>query len=65
MIIKEFSERFPIGTKVKYFPIKGINGYVETEITSEPWVLGHGEAVVKIKDRRGGVCVSHLIKNDM
>lgn len=60
MTAEQASEMFPIGEKVKYFPIMDELGYEETEIRSEAWALGHGELVIKVKGRTGGVCVSHL-----
>ncbi len=33
---------------------------IDTYTRSEAWSLGHGEVVVKIKGRTGGVCVSLL-----
>ena len=60
MTAEDASNMFPIGTKVKYFPIFGENKFEETEIRSEAWALGHGELVVKVKGRSGGVAISHL-----
>jgi hypothetical protein len=55
---------FPVGTKVKYFPIFGEPNYEQTEIRSEAWALGHGELVIKIEGRSGGVSISHLEFDD-
>lgn len=64
MTAEDASNMFPVGTKVKYYPILDENHYEESEIRSEAWELGHGELVVKIKGRTGGVSVSHLEFND-
>lgn len=44
-VIKDDGQRF--------YPLK-------TEIISEPWSLGHGEVVCKVKDISGGVSIRHL-----
>ena len=55
---------FEIGQKVKYHPIiKGDGtkiGTIETEIVSKPWQLGHGEWVVKLKGKSGGISLKHI-----
>ena len=60
MTAEDASNMFPIGTKVKYFPIFGEDKFEETEIRSAAWALGHGELVIKVNGRAGGVVVSHL-----
>lgn len=55
-----FNAENPIGTPVRYFPIKGCSDSIVTKTRSEAWELGHGEVVVKVDGRSGGVCVSHL-----
>jgi len=57
---EEWNRRFPIGTRVRYYPIQGVKKYIETTTRSEAWELGHGVAVVKINGRTGGVALSHL-----
>lgn len=64
MTAGQASKMFPIGQKVKFFPIFGEDKYEETEIRSEAWALGHGELVIKVKGRAGGVAISHLEFND-
>lgn len=58
--LEQAAERFPIGTKVRYFPIMGEAAFYEAEIRSAPWAIGHGQVVVKITGCAGGVCVEHL-----
>jgi len=48
-----------IGTKVKYYPIKGRDSFKETEITSEPWEIC-GVTCCRVEGVRGGVDVEHL-----
>ncbi|MGI2931910.1 hypothetical protein [Vibrio fluvialis] len=57
--VEQASKKFPVGAKVKFFPIAGIDKFEETEVTSEPWCLC-GETVVKVKCRAGGVSANHL-----
>lgn len=51
---------YPIGTKVLYRPVAGLPEQVPTTIRSAPWALGHGEIVIAVEARAGGVAVSHL-----
>ena len=60
MTEKQFSEKFPIGKTVKYFPLSDEEKFEESTIRSEPWTLGHGQIVVKIAGRTGGVCIDHI-----
>lgn len=62
MTPKQFAEKFPVGTPVRYYPISGESHYEEATIRSEPWVLGHGAVVVKITGRAGGVMITHIRK---
>ena len=60
MTEQEFAEKFPIGSEVLYQPIIGEPNFEKVIIRSEPWELGHGEVVVKVKGRAGGICISHI-----
>lgn len=60
----EFNKRHPIGTKVRYFPIKGKKEHIDTETRSEAWTLGSGHIVVSLKDKSGGVSIEHLEINN-
>lgn len=60
MNIEQTKNHFPIGTKVYFYPIKGTSVAEKTEVRSAPWELGHGEVVVKVKGKAGGVSVDHL-----
>jgi hypothetical protein len=60
MSIETASARFPVGAKVKFFPVAGRPEFEEAEVRSEPWALGHGQVVVSITSRSGGVAVEHL-----
>lgn len=58
--IEAAAERFPIGQRVTFFPILPAERGEIAHIRSEPWALGHGEVVIKITGRAGGVAVTHL-----
>lgn len=57
-------EDIEIGTPVIYWKIIKDDGSrlepVKTEITSEPWKLGHGDMVCKVEGISGGVMLTHL-----
>jgi len=56
-----FNEHVPVGTAVRYFPIRGAFDHVETRTRSDAWTLGHGAVVVAIEGKAGGVLIDHLI----
>ena len=60
MSAERFNKLFPVGTAVNFFPIIGGEGFDTTETRSEAWELGHGEPVVKVKGRTGGVCLEAI-----
>ncbi|GIC29822.1 hypothetical protein VCSRO147_0625 [Vibrio cholerae] len=57
--IEQASIKFPVGAKVKYFPIRGIDKCEECEVRSDPWMVC-GETVIKVSGRAGCVSVNHL-----
>ena len=50
----------PVGTKVRYFPIMGELGSLDTKTKSIAWALGDGHPVVLIEGVIGGVSLRHL-----
>lgn len=52
-------EEIKIGKKVKYFPIFGIDQFVETEIKSEPWDCC-GSIICRVDGVSGGVDIENL-----
>lgn len=60
MTATEWNDQFPIGTRVRYWPIIGSPGYTDHETRSEAWELGHGIAVVSLTGKSGGMALSHL-----
>ncbi|MCY9855428.1 hypothetical protein [Vibrio mediterranei] len=60
MDIKTAAKRFPIGTKIKYFPLANVRSSFHVgEVRSEPWEVC-GEVVVAITGKAGGLSVDHL-----
>jgi hypothetical protein len=62
-VLKAMTEAGPkAGVSVRYWPVwmaSDQDQFVDTKTTSEPWQLGHGEWVVKLEGKSGGVAVSH------
>lgn len=63
MTIEQFAERAPIGTPCTYYPVKPfrVEEALHTRIRSEPWALGHGQIMVKVEGKAGGVAIEHLV----
>lgn len=55
-----FEAALPIGKAVRYYPVDGEVEFVTSIIASKPWALGHGDIIIKIAGKTGGVLVSHL-----
>jgi hypothetical protein len=64
MTAAEWNAKYPVGTSVAYFPVKGRMEHTDTKTRSEAWELGGGQAVVLVDDRAGGVAISHLLVNE-
>ncbi|UZV40793.1 hypothetical protein 12Stean4476_00031 [Erwinia phage Stean] len=62
---RSFAERYPDNTPVWYYPIKGEDTRRAAWIRSEPWILGHGEVVVKITGVTGCVSIDHIEFRDV
>lgn len=60
MTSQEFNCQFPVGTRVKYFPIIGGTEFFRTTTRSEAWDLPAGQSVVKINGRAGGVSLDAI-----
>lgn len=56
----EAEVRFPMGRRVRFYPVAGKAGHEETKVRSKPWMLGHGVIVVAVEGRVGGVLIDHL-----
>ena len=56
----EFNALYKEGTPVKYYPLSDEDNFEETKTRSIAWELGHGEPVVLVEGRTGGVALSHI-----
>lgn len=57
-----WAEKHPIGTKVRFWPMRGDVRFEDAEIASAPWRLGHGDPIVRITRHAGGVALDHLCR---
>lgn len=61
MKAEQWNASYPPGTHVAYTPVIGeTDGAMTTRTRSEAWELGHGDSVVKIEGRLGGVLLDCL-----
>jgi hypothetical protein len=60
MDAETFSKIAPVGTPVRYYPIRGQQDYFNSRIRSEAWRLDDGHVVVLIERKTGGVAINHL-----
>jgi hypothetical protein len=58
--LREAEARFPVGRRVRFYPLAGQKGFDVATIRSKPWALGHGVIVIAIEGRTGGVLIDHL-----
>lgn len=57
--IEQAAKKFPLGTRVKYYPIMGHDNYELTSIRSEPWECC-SSILIKISGIAGAVNITHL-----
>lgn len=66
----EFNAKYPVGTPVRYYPLlderRNPMGMppVESVTRTPAWNLGHGDPVVSIEGRTGGVDLTHIELSD-
>lgn len=62
MTAKEWNEKYPPGTPVRYYPLIGKDDPppMDTFTRSEAWNLGHGAPVVLLVGKTGGYSLDHL-----
>jgi hypothetical protein len=58
--LAQWAQRHPVGTRVRYWPVRGYEEFRDSTVRSEPWRLGHGMPIVKIEGTAGGVAIDHL-----
>lgn len=55
----EWNERYPVGTPVRFQPVKGIDVFEETKTRSEAWDICDTPCVM-IEGRSGGCAIDHM-----
>lgn len=60
MTVEQFNKKYPVDTWVKFYPVKGINSFIETKIDSKCWQLDNGDLVVKIAGKLDEVSIDHI-----
>lgn len=57
---QRWNDRYPPGTPVRYWPVRGRDENIETRTRSQAWTLGSGHVVVAVENKAGGVSIDHL-----
>jgi len=60
--LRDWIADHPVGTPVRYWPARNGAEFRDSTIASEPWRLGHGQPIVQIAGKGGGVSIDHLTK---
>jgi hypothetical protein len=60
--LRQWAAEHPPGTRVRYWPARNGAEFKDDVIDSEPWRLSHGEPIVGIANRSGGVALDHIVK---
>jgi hypothetical protein len=60
MTAAQFNARYPVGSLVRYFPVKGDPTFEPTATRSEAWELGNGQPVVALVGFTGGKSIAHI-----
>ncbi|EMM2166460.1 TPA: hypothetical protein MNP25_003590 [Klebsiella pneumoniae] len=60
MTASNFNQRFPVGTRFKYYPVPGIPDWSYVTTRSEAWHVKSGRLVVRIEGMIGGLSVNRL-----
>jgi hypothetical protein len=56
-LVADWNTRYPVGTKVKYFPVIGGLRYGETKTLTAAWVLSGHTAVINVEGVSGCVAL--------
>ncbi len=60
MSLQQLAKKFPIGTKVNYYPIASNKFFTVEETASFPWDLPSGDIVIKLKGKTGCYGIEHI-----
>ncbi|NIR30240.1 MAG: hypothetical protein GWN84_13205 [Gammaproteobacteria bacterium] len=59
-LAEDFNARVPVGTPVRYWPVRGWGHFFDTVTRSAAWALGDGEPVVEVEGVAGGVSIEYV-----
>ena len=60
LMAEGFTHKYPVGTTMRYQPVKGIEVFETVILDSIAWVLGSDDVLVRFKGRSGGFCIDHI-----
>lgn len=61
LTVKEFNKLYPVGTRVKYWPVRTqTDEFVEARTTTPAWQLYCGTNVVGLTVGAGGYCFDNI-----
>jgi len=64
MTVEEWNEKYPVGTKVRYFPIKeNLDEYEDTITRSPAWEMCDS-GIVSLEGKSGGYSLDHITPLD-
>jgi hypothetical protein len=58
--LREAEARFPVGRRVRFYPLAGLSRHELTRVSSKPWAVGFGVIMIAVECRKGGVLIDHL-----
>lgn len=61
MTAEQFNEKYPVGTKVLYWPWvrEGKDG-IPSSTRTPAWTLGNGDPLVSVYGKAGGILLTHI-----
>lgn len=64
MTAEDWNAKYPEGSIVHYYPVRGQTRHEVTRTRSAAWTLASGDAVVMVVGRSGCVAIEHLAPED-
>jgi len=59
--LAQWTAAHPLGTRVRYWSVRGDDVHHDTMVLSAPWRIGH-VPIVSVAGVSGGVAIDHLAK---
>ena len=60
MTADEFNRRYPVGTRVRYWPGDTTGPGVESRTRTPAWTIGDHTPVVSVEGYSGGIALTHI-----